>query len=314
MFRLLKPSVVVRNRLAVAAALTVPMLALSGCRHHRSAMRPVYVGPPVTVEAAPACPTGDCGAAPAILTPEPAFSDPARLTSPPPPLPLTDPNVVPQAGPEPILDPATPGASMRSSPKLEPPSRTSSSMVPAKPAVGRDRSVLRHDLSTRANDPVDLFTPPRAERPWRYVVLHHSGEPLGSLASLDDKGRERLGTHDCAYHFVIGNGSGSPDGQIEVARRWSEQRTGAHARDSDIPEANEYGIGICLVGDLDQRAPTAKQVESARILVSYLQNRYNIPSSRVLSHADLARNSRPDCPGRLFPMQAVVNDRAFASR
>ncbi|HEU5117939.1 MAG TPA: peptidoglycan recognition family protein, partial [Isosphaeraceae bacterium] len=173
---------------------------------------------------------------------------------------------------------------------------------------------LRRDLSTRVNDPVDLFTPPRAERPWRFVVLHHSAEASGSLASLDDESREQLGTHDCAYHFVIGNGTDSPDGQIEVARRWSQQRTGAHARDSEIPDANEYGIGICLVGDLDQQAPTAKQVESARVLVTYLQERYNIPASHVRTHADLAVNSRSDCPGRLFPKQAIVNDRAFASR
>ncbi len=311
-----KPSFAVSRRLAVWIVPAVTLMGLAGCRHHRSAMRPVYVGPPVTVEAAP-CPSGDCGGT-GLLNPEPAFSDPALLTSPPPPAPpLTDPNVVPQAGSEPILDPATPGvpgSSMRRKPSLEPPSRTSSSMMPAKPAVGRDRSILRRDLSTRVNDPVDLFTPPRAERPWRFVVLHHSAESRGSLASLDEESKERLGTHDCEYHFVIGNGTDSPDGQIEVARRWSQQRTGAHSRDSSIPDANEYGIGICLVGDLDQQAPTARQVESARVLVAYLQERYNIPATRVRTHADLAVNSRSDCPGRLFPMQAIVGNRSFASR
>ena len=54
-----------------------------------------------------------------------------------------------------------------------------------------------------------------------------------------------------AYHFVIGNGDGMPDGEIEPTFRWREQIQGAHA---GAGEYNEQGIGIALdvtlTGDL----------------------------------------------------------------
>ena len=106
----------------------------------------------------------------------------------------------------------------------------------------------------------------------------------------------------CGYHFVIGNGTGSRDGAIEVTRRWSEQRPGAHCRDAAHPAVNEYGIGICLVGDLDAGPPTPKQVESARALVAYLQQRYAIPPERVVTHATVSATPTA-CPGSRFPTE-----------
>ncbi len=108
------------------------------------------------------------------------------------------------------------------------------------------------------NDPGDLFQPPKADRGWRYIVIHHSASASGSYASIDRQHRSRLGTDGCGYHFVIGNGSDSPDGQIEVTRRWAEQKAGAHCRDATTSDVNDYGIGICLVGDFDQGAPTPR--------------------------------------------------------
>jgi N-acetyl-anhydromuramyl-L-alanine amidase AmpD len=155
------------------------------------------------------------------------------------------------------------------------------------------------------NDPADLFTPPRADRQWRYIVMHHSAHDTGSFAQIDRDHRERLGTAGCGYHFVVGNGSQSPDGQIEVATRWSEQKAGQHCRDSKLPEINEYGIGICLIGDLDNGQPSERQVAATRALVTYLQDRYGIPKENVVTH-DRASRTATSCPGRNFPSQAVL--------
>jgi len=112
---------------------------------------------------------------------------------------------------------------------------------------------------------------------------------------------------------VIGNGTGSPDGTIEVTRRWSEQRPGAHMRDAAFPKANENGIGICLVGDLDEQPPTPKQVKAARALVAYLQDRYQVPERRVGAHAKLAQ--RPTaCPGQHFPVESILGGKSLAVR
>src|SRR5262249_43225647 len=70
------------------------------------------------------------------------------------------------------------------------------------------------------NGAKELFYPDKADRPWRYIVLHHSASAVGNYDEIDREHRKQLGYDGCGYHFVIGNGNGSGDGQIEVARRW----------------------------------------------------------------------------------------------
>ena len=49
-------------------------------------------------------------------------------------------------------------------------------------------------------------------------------------AVIDKYHREGRGWESAGYHFVIGNGTGSPDGSIEVGPRWLAQEAGAHCR------------------------------------------------------------------------------------
>ena len=172
---------------------------------------------------------------------------------------------------------------------------------------------LSAQLEPFVNDPADLFTPPKADRPWKYIVLHHSANEAGSYNSIDHQHRDRLGWQGCGYHFVIGNGSESPDGQIEVSQRWSNQKLGVHCRDSKNPDVNEYGIGICLVGDLEKSPPTERQIAAAKALVAYLESRYSITRDHAETHAHLA-SSPISCPGRLFPAQAILGDKSLALR
>jgi N-acetyl-anhydromuramyl-L-alanine amidase AmpD len=167
------------------------------------------------------------------------------------------------------------------------------------------RVTLREQLIPYTNNPDDLFAPPKADRPWKYVVLHHSAGASGSYETIDREHRKRLGWDGCGYHFVIGNGHGSPDGQIEVARRWSEQKQGIHCRNGKNPDVSEYSVGICLIGDLDENPPTPRQVAAAQALVAYLGVRYRIPDDHIGTHAHLARTPT-DCPGKHFPAQAIL--------
>jgi N-acetyl-anhydromuramyl-L-alanine amidase AmpD len=186
--------------------------------------------------------------------------------------------------------------------------------VPPRDGTPRIRQAgLRQSVQPYVNDPDDLFSPPKADRPWKYVVLHHSSKPSGNYGEIDREHRKVLGWDGCGYHFVIGNGNGSPDGQIEVARRWSEQKNGVHCRNGKTPEINEYGIGICLIGDLDDAPPTAKQIAAARALVAYLSERYQIPSARVETHAHLA-NSPTICPGKYFPSEQILASSGIVQR
>lgn len=303
-----------RRRLATLATFTlagIVLLSTSGCKHRRSSLRPIYAAPAPTVvlPAQPPCSGADCPPADSFA---PGFDD-GYLNSVPasPDLPPIDSSVMPRSSNEPSLDPNL----VPDSGGYAPTSR-GAELKPLRETRGADptrRTALRSSLQGFANDPNDLFEPPRADRPWRYIVVHHSASDSGSYAEIDRLHRERLGTAGCGYHFVVGNGSNTPDGQIEVTRRWSEQKGGAHCRDARSPAVNDYGIGICLVGNLEQGPPSERQIEASRALVAYLQERYAIPEDRVGSHADLAGTATA-CPGKHFPATAILGRKHLATR
>lgn len=151
----------------------------------------------------------------------------------------------------------------------------------------------------------ELAYPNKADRPWRYIVLHHSASAEGSYDQIDREHRKILGFDGCGYHFVIGNGTGSDDGKIEIARRWSNQKPGIHCRNARTHDADEYGIGICLVGDFDQQPPTPRQIAAAKALVTYLSQRYSVAPSRITTHVQLATTPTV-CPGKYFPTESIL--------
>jgi hypothetical protein len=157
----------------------------------------------------------------------------------------------------------------------------------------------------------ELFYPNKADRPWRYIVLHHSASYGGNYDEIDREHRKLLGFDGCGYHFIIGNGNGSGDGLIEVAQRWNTQKQGVHCRNARTHDVDEYGIGICLIGDLDQQPPTPRQVAATQALVAYLSRRYEIEPIRVTTHAHLAATPTV-CPGKFFPATILAGARTAA--
>jgi len=136
-------------------------------------------------------------------------------------------------------------------------------------------------------------------REWRHIVIHHSASATGSAAIFDREHREQRGWDGVGYHFVIGNGSASGDGQVEPTYRWRQQLQGAHA---GVPEYNLHGIGICLVGDFERGGPPSpRQMASLRALVRFLQVKTGVPTCEVIGHS----NVKPtECPGRLLSVAA----------
>lgn len=148
---------------------------------------------------------------------------------------------------------------------------------------------------------------PQHERPWRYLVVHHSGGPSGSVASIDAEHRQRTDRDGrpwlgVGYHFVIGNGRGMDDGAIEPTFRWEQQLHGAHAGQTKY---NEQGLGICLIGNFDEQPPTLRQEQAARQLIAALRQRYAISRSHILRHMDLKQTA---CPGKQLPLSVVLGD------
>jgi N-acetylmuramoyl-L-alanine amidase len=141
------------------------------------------------------------------------------------------------------------------------------------------------------------WEPPATMLNWQYIIVHHSATDSGN-ATLFGRWHKSKGWDGLGYHFVIGNGDGSPDGAVEISYRWTRQLTGAH-----VGGDNNIGkIGICLVGNFDKSRPTAAQMASLRRLVAFLQVRCSIPACRVCGHREVAAPGHTHCPGRNFSM------------
>jgi N-acetyl-anhydromuramyl-L-alanine amidase AmpD len=151
------------------------------------------------------------------------------------------------------------------------------------------------------------WTPRVAPRDWQYIVIHHSATPTGSMAFFD-KEHKAKGWDGVGYHFVIGNGTETGDGQVEVTARWPLQKWGAHAKTLDN-RYNEHGIGICLVGNFDVERPSPNQIKNLSRLVGYLMQTYRIPAQNVIGHRD---TKATDCPGRYVNMTAIRNSAVAA--
>ncbi|GMV96266.1 MAG: hypothetical protein AMXMBFR83_06340 [Phycisphaerae bacterium] len=161
--------------------------------------------------------------------------------------------------------------------------------------------------------PWEGWLPPGGiRRRWNAIIIHHTDSEIGSFRDIDQWHRNGNGwEHGCGYHFVIGNGSRSGDGQVEPSTRWRQQIIGAHtrlavayARKKGVPPNyyNENGIGIVLVGNFNRTQPSPRQMRSLVQLVSFLMNQCQIPESRIYTHGGAGGVDQTECPGRNFSL------------
>ncbi|MBP7949547.1 MAG: N-acetylmuramoyl-L-alanine amidase [Verrucomicrobiales bacterium] len=138
-------------------------------------------------------------------------------------------------------------------------------------------------------------------RRWKVMVLHSSATAGGGAAVLDYYHRHVKGlARGLAYHFVIGNGQGGGNGEVEVGARWTGQSAGEHLRGE---AQNEVSIGICLIGNFEKSPPSRQQQEALDELVDYLQAKLGkIP---VTTHHRVA-SGPTHCPGKHFPSALFV--------
>jgi len=136
---------------------------------------------------------------------------------------------------------------------------------------------------------------------WKYIVVHNSGTRQGNARIFDIYHRRvRKMPNGLAYHFVIGDGHGSGDGEIEIGSRWTRQINGGHVASDYL---NNIALGICLVGDLNRDKPTKAQLMALDELITYLRGRVGKIKGKpsiVVPHKMI--NPKPtDCPGDRFP-------------
>jgi hypothetical protein len=141
-----------------------------------------------------------------------------------------------------------------------------------------------------------------ARNRWKYIIVHNSGTRQGNARIFDYYHRYvRRMPNGLAYHFVIGNGTSSGNGQVEIGNRWYRQLSGGHVHSDYL---NYISIGICLVGDFNRDLPTKAEYEALDELIRYLRRRVGKVDGRysiVRGHKEI--NPVPtDCPGNRFPL------------
>ncbi len=137
---------------------------------------------------------------------------------------------------------------------------------------------------------------------WKWLVVHHSGIESGNARVYNYYHRDVKRLRDgLAYHFVIGSGKDSGDGEVEIGPRWKYQKRGGHVQKTEV---NDHGIGICLVGNFQNRKPTTKQLAAFNELMDFLQNIVLEKKCRFAGHKEIDLNHTV-CPGRQFPLREM---------
>jgi hypothetical protein len=235
---------------------------------------------------------------PAATTPRPTL-EPFRT-------PAAETPAVPRPAPRPSARPPDPQTSLPSDITVEksgleqeqgfeppppPPPRRGFWPWSRRPANYRYLSAANIDAIRRA---------PVQRNRWKFVIVHNSGTRQGSARVFDYYHRRvRRMRNGLAYHFVIGNGTSTRDGQIEIGDRWVRQARGGHVHSDYM---NNIGLGICLVGDFNRQQPTRAQLEATEELIKYLQDRCGSGKFSVRPHREVnPPRWATDCPGDVFP-------------
>jgi hypothetical protein len=107
---------------------------------------------------------------------------------------------------------------------------------------------------------------------WNCIEIYYSNTKAGNieqLASLSGLSSPE----DINYHFVICNGLGADDGQIQPTEKWQKQW-------SIVPGQTWYGssqtIRICVIADDKTIRPTNLQINRVEALVEALSRKFNI--------------------------------------
>lgn len=138
-----------------------------------------------------------------------------------------------------------------------------------------------------------LVGPPQ-NASWRTITVHHSATMQGSAKAFDrDHRRRRMG--GLFYHFVLGNGTQTRDGSMEVGFRWRRQK----------PSNRPNDINICLVGDFSRQQVSQAQFDTLVNLINVLRAQYRIPLSGIRKHEDV-KGRHTACPGKNFPFHRLV--------
>jgi hypothetical protein len=118
---------------------------------------------------------------------------------------------------------------------------------------------------------------PQLPNRWNAVEIFFSGTRGGNADRLAEV-NNLSSAADLNCHFIVCNGVGASDGEIESTERWQAQQ----ATQVEHPSPSiDQTIRICLVGNGTSAMPTDYQLRRLEILLEALCRRFSIPTDAV---------------------------------
>jgi len=146
------------------------------------------------------------------------------------------------------------------------------------------------------------------------IVIHGTGSPGKKVPTAEEIGLYFASNKEMvSSHFVIGR-----DGKIVQCVSLNDGAASNCCLEEDhdtywdtynaiYGNLNKCTISIEHCNNVDNSLPlTAVQKQASFTLVQYLCSKYNIPVSRVKTHASLDPKTRKLCPGN-YPMQELLD-------
>ena len=133
---------------------------------------------------------------------------------------------------------------------------------------------------------------------WNYIIVYQSGGLSGNATELSE-GKDVGGTikpqhagnmtQGANFHFVVDNarnGLGNPDGYVQRGLAWQEQLSTAPYFSWPYLTPHHYSayanaVGVCIIGDINRKGYSSRQIRSTVSLIKALERRLNIPNSCV---------------------------------
>jgi hypothetical protein len=112
---------------------------------------------------------------------------------------------------------------------------------------------------------------------WDSIRIYYSGTRAGNIEQLASLyGLTNPGDINC--HFVICNGRGGADGQIQPTEKWQMQWSIISDQGHDDTSRT---IRICVISDSNKSLPTDFQIKRGEALVEGLRRKFNIQAESI---------------------------------
>jgi len=116
----------------------------------------------------------------------------------------------------------------------------------------------------------------QAPQRWDSIEIFFSGTRGGTLERPD-------AGIDTGSHFIVCNGVGAADGEIQTTQQWQNQWS---IRPSRTWQGSEKAIRICLIGDGVTTLPTDYQLKRLEMLLEALCRKFRISAGSVYLPSD----------------------------